>query len=374
MLLLLLLFPILVGLAVFFFGKGRTVTIPEFIVQEVVIIIIIASGYYLALSSKSSDTELWNGVIARKWQDTQSCCHSYPCNCHEVCSGSGEDRSCSEICDTCYEHSNDISWEAISSNQELVFSDRCNSPSSSPPERWNQIIVGEPTAVEHSYTNYIKGNPDSILRRQGYEEKYKGRIPRYPKVYDHYRAERFLVLGLSVPDRRETSAKLNALNGEFGAAKQVDIILILTNMDDPEYAEAVREAWLGGKKNDVVIVVGAPSFPKLSWVSVLSWSKSEDMKIAIRDKLLAMPTWSGSEALKIIRHEVGNRFVRRRWQDFDYLKSTIEPSVSMQWTLGIVGVLLSIGLSFYFWIFDPFGPGTSSFYIRRSRNAFTRRY
>ena len=218
------------------------------------------------------------------------------------------------------------------------------------PRPLEQNHRGEPTAVEHYYTNYIKGNPDSILRRQGFAQKFAGKIPQYPRVFDYYRDDTFLLVGVSVPNRKGVSDALSALNGIFGAAKQVNIILVAVAEGDPSYAEALRESWLGGKKNDVVVVVGMPHFPEIGWAAVLSWSKSEDMKIAIRDKLIALKTWDSNNVVDIIRQEVGNRFVRRRWKDFDYLKSTIEPTATMQWVLGIVGVLLSVGLSILFWI------------------------
>jgi hypothetical protein len=360
----LLLIPVMIGLAGLLIGKAAKITVPEFLCLEGAVLVVIIGGYFWALSSRSDDTEIWNGTIARKWQGTESCCHSYPCNCHEVCTGSGKSQSCSEHCDTCYEHSHDINWNAVSSNREPVYHDGCNRPGFPAPARWGQIIVGEPTAVEHWYTNYIKGNPDSILRRQGFAERFKGKIPQYPRVFDYYRDDTFLPVGISVPNRRGISDALSALNAIFGAAKQVNIILVAVAEGDPSYAEALRESWLGGKKNDVVVVVGLSHFPEIGWATVLSWSKSEDMKIAIRDKLLALKTWDSSSVVDIIRQEVENRFVRRRWKDFDYLKSTIEPTTAMQLTLGIVGVLLSVGLSILFWIYDPFDSDLPS---RRSR-------
>ena len=111
---------------------------------------------------------------------------------------------------------------------------------------------------------------------------------------------------------------------------------------------------------------------------MISWSKSEDMKINIRDKLLALKNWDDKAVVDIIRQEVGNRFVRRRWKDFDYLKSTIEPTASMQWTLGILGLLLSLGLSVYFWIYDPFDtvplPRMGRAFRLSPGNPFSRRF
>jgi hypothetical protein len=374
-LLFLLLVPVLIGLAGLIVGKGSKITAREFAIMEGVVIVVVVCGYLLALSSRSSDTEIWNGTIARKWQGTESCCHSYSCNCVTTYDSKGNS---STVCQTCYEHSHDLDWNAISTNNETVYHDGCNRPGSSAPGRWNQIVVGEPTAFEHSYTNYIKGNPDSIFRRQGYAAKFQGKIPAYPRVYDYYRDDTFLSIGVAVPNRKGVSDALSALNGIFGAAKQVNIILVAVNVDDPFYAEALRESWLGGKKNDVVVVVGMPHFPEIGWASVVSWSKSEDMKIAIRDKLLALKNWDSNAVVDILRQEVGNRFVRRRWKDFDYLKSTIEPTESMQWTLGLLGLLLSLGLAVYFWIYDPFDSSPSPRMGRAFRppsdNLFSRRF
>src|SRR5687768_3948525 len=185
----LLFVPVLIGLAGLLFGKGL-VTWKELIAQEFVVVLLIVVGYLIALHAQTSDTEIWNGVIATKTAGRERCCHTYSCDCHQVCSGSGKDRHCHQECDTCYRHGGrktgwdgDLTWDASSSNGEHVYHDGCNSPGSSPPDRWNVIVVGEPTAVEHSYTNYIKGNPDTILRRTGARERFGSRIPAYPEVY-----------------------------------------------------------------------------------------------------------------------------------------------------------------------------------------------
>lgn len=370
----LLMVPVLIGLAGLIFSKGK-VTLKEFAILEAVVVVIIGVGYLIALHASTLDTEIWNGVIATKTEGRERCCHTYRCDCHDVCTGSGDDRRCHEECDTCYRHGGrktgwdgDITWDASSSNGEHVYHDGCNSPGSSPPARWNAIVVGEPTAVEHSYTNYIKGNPDTILRRTGAAERFRARIPEYPQVFDHYRADRFLAVGLTVPDRQRLNARLSEINARLGAPKQVNITVIVVAERDPMYLEGLREAWLGGKKNDLVVVIGAPDFPSIAWAGVVSWTRNEDIKISIRDRLAGLPSFDGNAVLDVVAEEVQGKFVRRPMADFEYLKSTLEPPTWACWLLFILGCCISIGLKIYFWHNDVFNEeGGSTDPFRRGR-------
>jgi hypothetical protein len=104
----------------------------------------------------SLDTEIWNGRIVDRHRERVSCSHSYKCHCHDVCSGSGKDKSCHEECDTCYEHSYDIDWIAKSSNDETFTFDRVDRQGLLMPDRYKQVFIGEPTAVEHHFENYFK--------------------------------------------------------------------------------------------------------------------------------------------------------------------------------------------------------------------------
>lgn len=353
-LLLLLIVPVVIGL-IGFLKSGGEVNVKEFLVLEASVVLVIGIGFAIGSWSRTTDVEIWSGVIATKEKHRTGCCHSYPCNCHEVCSGSGENRSCSTHCDTCYQHSHDESYEATTSNGESAFSDTCNSPGSPEPPRWSQIVIGEPTAIEHRYANYVKASKDTLFKRDGALDKFAGQIPAYPRVYDWYRADRFIWSGkfngdLHIQHLRE---QLAIANGKIGAAKQVDMIVIVTDSPDPAYLEALRQAWIGAKKNDFVVVVGEPEYPKVAWSGVLSWSKSEEAKIAVRDRILALPEFDGDAIIKITTDEVEAKYVRREMKDFEYLRSSVEPSNAVQIVLFILGTALSIGLTVWFWREDP---------------------
>lgn len=363
----LLLIPLGLALAGLFFSNGR-VTWKECLVHLGVVLLVIISGYYIALYNRSSDTEIWNGVVAEKHKYSHNCCHSYACDCRTICSGSGKSRSCRTTCNTCYSHgprysgtNGDVGWVAHSSNGEVVYRNNCNSPGTSEPGRYTQIRIGEPTAVEHGFTNYIKGNPDSILRRQGIANKFKSKLPDYPKVYDYYRANRFIPVGFTLPGQAALNLRLSEINGKLGAAKEINITIVVAKEADSSYADGLREHWYGGKKNDVIVVIGVPDYPRIEWASVLSWSKAENLKVDLRNRILDMQTFDGQKLLDVVEQETSSKFVRRDWSDFDYLKDTIEPTRFATWLLFFIGLILALGLQVYFWIEDPFGDGHESY-------------
>jgi hypothetical protein len=373
MLFLLLLVPLSIGVVAFFVSKGK-ITVKELCVMEGVMLALISTGYLVAVSNQTSDTEIWSGRVANKSKDTIGCCHDYKCHCHESCSGTGKDRSCSETCDTCYEHSHDIEWNAISTNGEQLYTNTCKAPNSAEPRRWSQIVVGEPTTYPHSFTNYIKGNPDSILRREGVSKKLLAVVPAYPEVYDHYRAQRFLAVGGAiVPDIAGLNRRLSEINADLGSVRQVNMTVIVVKTDDQMYLEAVRQAWLGGKKNDLIAVVGVRDAPgggpqEIAWAGVVSWTKIEEIKLSIRDAIVDQKVFDGDKILSVVKTEVAGKFVRRHMADFEYLKSTMEPPASILWFLFIFGLVLSAGLTWYFWVYDPFDGSGATFGYRPKRH------
>lgn len=352
-LLALLALPLLLGLLGRLLGKGR-VTWKEVAAHEVVVVIVLGIGYWISISARMSDNEIWNGTISRKWKADVHCCHSYRCHCFTTCSGSGTNRHCSEHCSTCYRHSRDVAWYAQTSNGEDAFSDSCNAPGSSEPARWTQIVVGEPTAIEHSYDNYIQASPNKFPWRLDLREKYGQQLPEYPRVYDHYRVRRVLATGVSVPDAAVLEAALAEMNARLGPRKWVNILVVVTKVEKPEYADALAAKWFGGKQNDLIVVIGTPSSSEIAWVRAFSWTKVEAMKRSIEQRIVRLGTFKGAEIAKVIDGEVQERFVHRPITDFAYLKESIEPTTTACWILGIIGLFLALGLQWYFWENDPF--------------------
>lgn len=345
-LLLLLILPVLIGL-IGFLKSGGEVNLKEFLVLEAVVVIVISVGFAIGAYNRTADKEIWSGTIAEKHTGLTTC----SCHCVQVCSGSGKSRSCHQVCQICPQRF----WKATTTNDESAYYrlGMCDVPGQSTPKRYDAIVIGEPTAIEHHYANYVKGSENTIFKRSGTDlEKFKDQIPAYPRVYDYYRADRFI----SEPNddhQKHWNEQLAIENGKIGAAKQVSMIVIVTKASDPSYLEALRQSWIGAKKNDFVVVVGAPEYPKIAWAGVLSWSNAEEAKIAVRDRIMGLSEFDGEVVIKIISEEVNAKYVRREMKDFEYLKASIEPAALVKKILFFLGIAISVGLTIWFWREDP---------------------
>ena len=350
----LLLIPLIIGLASLLFSKGR-VTILEFLTLEASCILVVLSGYFMAQYSATLDTEIWSARIVKKESNHVSCSHSYRCNCHTVGSGN----NAHEECDTCYEHSYDVDWNIYTSSDETITIDRVDRQGVQEPSRWTSVYVGEPTAIAHDFTNYIKAAPNSILRRRGNEKSFSGLLPDYPDtVYDYYHCDRFVSVGFIPPDLVTWNVLLENINADLGAKKQVNIVLVLTKLADSSYEYALEEKWVGGKKNDVIIIVGVPEYPKIGWVRIFSWSNVEELKVELRDRILEIGTIDQRDQIaQAIKSIVDQKFVRKPMADFKYLAAGMQPGTVGTIILFLIGVIVSIGLQFYFYNNDPFRCG-----------------
>lgn len=347
-LLFLMLIPILVGLGGLLFTKGR-INWKEFLVMEGAVLLVLLAGYGLSTWRSISDVEIWNGRIAFKGSWRVSCSHSYKCGCTT-------DKDGNESCSTCYDHAWDIDWVLKTNNDELIVIDRHDRQGTVEPPRWQAAYVGEPTAIRHSYRNYLKASPDSILRRTSAKSGFEKWLPPYPAFqYDYYRVDRFFSEGFNAPDKRTWVWLLNELNADTGQSKQVNVVVGLIKHPDPRYAFALEEHWLGGKKNDAIVLIGVPDYPRIAWVGVVSWSKAEIFKVAVRDAILDIGTVERrDDIMTAIHNAVDLHYVRRPMDDFKYLAASAQPGPGATIFLFMLGAAMCGGLATYFYRNDPF--------------------
>lgn len=325
----------------------------------------IVAGLTTGISSCSNtqDYEVWNGVVTDKQKVTVSCSHSYQCNCVTTCSG-GKNQTCTTTCSTCYEHSHDYDWSVFTSNKETIDIERVDRQGVHMPERFKSVIMGEPTAVTHSFTNYVKAAPDSLFRHQGLKEKYAATVPVYPQeVYDYYRLNR-LVTAVPLPNPVAWNNDLSQLNARLGALKQVNVILVVVSDKPHDWYYALEESWIGGKKNDVVLVVSVDSTLKPQWVETMAWTTNEMVKVRLRDDIMDLPKLDRDQLMVRLVSDVETFYVRKPMKDFEYLGSEARPS-GLQWSLSIIiGLLLAGGLLWVFQTQDVFRD------FRRSRRYY----
>ena len=343
---LLLLVPVGIGLTALILGKGK-ITVVEFLIQELVMVLIMILGVGIARSSVTADTEFLNGRVTNKLKERESCEHSYSCRCRDVSDSDGEGSH--RECDTCYEHSYDVSWYVYTSINRTIRIARIDRQGVKEPERWTQAYIGEPIAVPNAWVNYVKASPDTILRRHFVDEEISKVVPPYPIGYDYYRANRFITVGATVRDPNEWLWLIDQANADLGAMKQVNIIVIVTGLDS-EFEYAIEDRWIGVKKNDMVVIIGSKQPPKIDWVRIMSWSTATDLKVELRDEIQAIGTLGKrDDIIASIRAHVTKQFVRRDMNEFKYLAASFQPGSGATLVLFLLGVCISVGASIFFY-------------------------
>lgn len=314
----------------------HTVTWKEVLIGIAVQCVIITTVLYAGIYSKGYDVQILNGYVTEKFKDRVSCEHSYSCNCRNICSGTGSSRSCSQTCDTCYEHSNDYDWVVMSTVGSLLIP-RVDRQGAEEPPRFSKVEVGEFFAKESSYFNYIKASPLTIFDKNLIENQMQ--TPSYISVYDHYRINRVINFGSAfVGDFNDLNSHLNESLKTLGGQKRVNVV-VLFHKGTNSFVETVRAKLYGGKINDVVVAIKASQSGEVETVDVFSWSKNDLVNVKIRDAVLDMKVLGDMKLLSDnIINIIQTEYQPRRIEEFQYLKANIEPPVGIIWFLWIFGL------------------------------------
>ncbi len=306
-------------------------------------ILLVFSGASMAICyyGNTRDVETWNGVISSKKREEVSCSHSYKCHCYQSCTGSGKDQRCTEVCSTCYDHSYDVDWHASTSNGERINVPREDRQGLTMPHRWSAISVGEPTAIPHSFVNLIKGAPGTLFRKTGQEGKFA--LPSYPKVYDYYRMDRLIADHGTVPDPIHWNAELSAINARVGSRKQVNAMVVITRQPR-EFFYALEQSWIGGKKNDAILVIGVGSDLKPIWTEVMAWVLDETFRVKLKDEALNLPKVERDSVLPLFERNIMELYQRKPMHDFAYLKASIVPTTTQWVVVVLLGILMTVGM------------------------------
>ncbi len=338
----------------------RNVKISEVASSAAIGVIAAAIVYACGLASQTGDTELINGEVVSKDSEHVSCSHSYDCNCRQVrvpqtCSGSGKNRTCTgggteRKCDTCYEHSYDVDWN-VRSNIGTFGISRVDRQGVVPPPRWLQTNIGDPVAKTHYFTNYVKAVPESLFHAHAeMNGKFDSMVPAYPSsVYDYYKVDRALSVGVPVPDLKEWSNDISLMLRKLGPQRQANVIVLFVNTSDESYLHALEGKWIGGKKNDIVVLIGSTTYPKIDWVAVSSWTDKALFKVQLRDDIFALGNIDRPAIIKAIESNTMKTFARKQMKDFEYLKYSIEPPVWVLTLAIILGMIASLGCSYLFY-------------------------
>jgi hypothetical protein len=336
-----------------------------------------------------SDTETWNGKVTSKKMRQEKC--NYPgwydysdsfCtneNTREVythstyetvyCTDSkGNSYACGEDEIKHYktQYSYDYPWERkwmVYTNLRTDQVSRIDRQGVNEPPQWTKIQINDPVSITKSYTNYIKAVPDSLFNNVAAVNNFSDKVPSYPTHPSFYTPRKVLNVGY------KGSIEVNKLNYELGKAlgrlnpkKQVNIIIILTGIQDRAFRHAVEFKWVGGKKNDVVLFLGMDG-EDVVWTDIMTFAKNKfngiytaNLTGAISD-MEKINSDNQDELLAKMEVMTMKHYDRPQMKDYEYLKNEIKPTkTAIIWAF-IIDLLLCIGLLWVFHMhdFDPIG-------------------
>ncbi len=321
--------------------------------------LILVGAFALGKGIQTHDTEILNGQVTGKTREHGHYLRPYECNCRTetTCSGSGTSRTCSStrVCQTCYEDRYTVNWDCQSTigSFDIEHLDRSsrsvyNEPD---PKRYTLISNGDPVARTNGYTNYIKAVPDSLFRpaQESLRTRFASQIPTYPdNVYDIYRINRVVGAGISVPNADQWNAALSEMLKGLGPSYQVNAVLVFAKTNDKDYFHALQDAWINGKKNDVVLVMGVDSLSQAPlWVDVMALTKGSLFQVKLIDRIQGLSSLTPETVVPALAETIRSDFKRRPMADFKYLEAEIDPP---GWLMALTVVLI-VGSYGGFWYY-----------------------
>lgn len=345
-LMIILILVMTIGAGVVRFLFKDTITWKEMAIQMAAQCVIVAIVVALAFTTQTSDTKVISGQVTSKAQVKVSCEHSYSCHC--TTSRVGD--STTTTCQTCYDHRNDWDWR-VKSNVGSLNIARVDRRGKDTPPRWDAVKIGEPFSTTVSFKNYIKASPDTLFAISAENEVFFNDVPDpTTQIYDYYKSQRIKTVGKIGINAARWDQHIAEIQKTLGPAKDANLIFVITDNPDPSYRFALESKWLGGKINDVIVLVGAPQFPKIGWVDVITYGRNkgnELFTIMVTDEL----TKHGTVDLEITDIVAGiamKKYDRVSAKDFEYLEDSVTLTTAQ--TIAIILLMLGvfIGLTILF--------------------------
>jgi len=359
-----------VGAGALYWIWNHKVTLWEAGIMVAVPLGLIAGAKGCSEYSQTQDTEYWGGYVTsaafyEDWNERVSCRHPIPCSHPEYSRDSNGKRYQSgwKHANDGHYHSYDVDyhpeyWEAYTSVQETkdiskatfekfcaqfgnrTFVDLHRNYHTKDGDKYVTIFQGEPDKLEpvtvaRSYENRVQSS-QSVFNFKPVNPADYG-LYQYPPI-NGFTQQCALGPGATAPVEK----KFQYLNATLGAPRQVRLYALVFQ-NQPIQAAMEQEAfWKRGNKNEFVTCVGVNSDLEVQWAHVFSWTEVEDLKIEARNQIMGMKKLDLATYADWLGPEIQAKWVRKNFQDFNYL--TVEPTTSaVVWTF-VITVVVTAGL------------------------------
>ena len=209
------------------------------------------------------------------------------------------------------------------------------------------III--PTAVSHSYTNYVAAAKMNVIHSKVPKHEIKlleksGALVKYPTQYrgkfGELKLERFIDTAKN-SDAKTIVEALDMLSYTEGKRKQVNPIIYITK-EDRSFKQSLEQYWNKAKKNDAILILGVNDSGNVMWSDVIAWTNNTDFLVDCGNKFeeLNVRTDAG-KIVKTFGDTIRAEYIRKPMKEFEYLQENI----TLDWYWQLLVFLGNVGLS-----------------------------
>jgi hypothetical protein len=361
-----------------FFNSRKDVLIREIVLQIFgLFFLTMITFFFFFDTSNLKDKAIFNSSIKEVFYE-EPYTEEYE---EEVCSGSGDNRSCHyetrtrRVPSSYYLITNDDDKVFINSKNWLRYINKYHNQYEEKVYRASQTsysrMLGEgdiwhivptqihPTSVEHKVVNYIKLSTKT-LHNKGIEssEKKQAEIQDYPVTFDsNYGKIDFnrIIIGkdVTLPNPGLLNKKLDLLLAKYGKELEVNVIVYLTLNESPSFVKQVERKWITWKKNDVVIFIDTDKKGKYNWVKIEAFTHNSLFKVELRDSIFLTDKWNAYKVFLAIKKQLEikktepNGFARTSMEEYRYLINEVEVSNWWWFIFIILSLSFNVGISYY---------------------------
>lgn len=348
------LLPVSIG-AVLWICKKQIVW-KEWLASTVIAFVTAGIMHLIVATSLLGDTETWSGQIYSttfypEWVEKYLQMHTRTV-------GSGKNQRIETYYTTEYRTHHEH-WEARLNFGNGAFTDKDISKSLYDEIRMNfgnKIITATPyksgfvRGDKHVYTVYNTTKYCyPVTATQYFENRVKAApnlfqfttVPKDYKVYPYPENSYWMQSNRLVNVNTISIYDWDCLNAKLGPFKLVNLIMIKFDKGADRQSALYQEAaWIGGKKNDLVLCYEGSD--TAAWSYVFGWTEQEDCKRNLEDILLKNKV--NKSILPLIEKEVALHYQIKDWHKFDYI--SIEPPL---WSYIVFLIVLIVTQGSFMW-------------------------
>ena len=361
----------------------REVNWQEWLINSLICFVLAGGFHFLAVSNATRDVETWSGqLVAAKhytaWEEYYEYA-VYRTEYYEEEESYTDSNGRSQTRTVTHSRQVFDHWEPTSRWHQEYWRTQSNIDTSYGIDsakfeylcvkfKDKRAVPGDRTTGEH-HSRMIGGNPDDYesANRSGWIEpvtklvQFKNKIKATPSTFSFSKVPDGMkgVFGYPANDNPFISDRLlgtalatvdlfefDKMNARLGPAKRVNVIMVGMGAADSMLGEWQKSKWIGGKKNDIVILWGGNN-KKPTWVKVFGWTDEETCK---RDlETIVLDNGATTQVLPLIEAEIRLHYKLKDWEKAFAHISVPAPAWAL-WTYFGVMVVSQIGL--WWWFMD----------------------